>query len=50
MNLSTRLAFAWIVALSIGPAALADQPKGFDASVAPILARRCLDCHSGAEP
>src|SRR4051812_36284700 len=22
----------------------------FDRTVAPILARRCLDCHSGAEP
>ena len=31
---------------------LADPPAAneFDRDVAPILARRCLDCHSGAEP
>ena len=27
-----------------GPTA---ESRGFDATVAPILARRCLDCHSG---
>jgi hypothetical protein len=29
--------------------AVADGPD-FDRTVAPILARRCLDCHAGAEP
>ncbi|WP_246539671.1 DUF1553 domain-containing protein [Telmatocola sphagniphila] len=27
----------------------ADEPKAFDSSIAPILASRCLDCHSGPE-
>jgi hypothetical protein len=26
------------------------QDRDFDAKVAPILARRCLDCHSGSDP
>ena len=26
------------------------SPNDFDAAVAPILVRRCLDCHSGADP
>ncbi len=34
--------------------ATADSPRAqvrvFDSTVAPILARRCLDCHSGPEP
>jgi hypothetical protein len=29
---------------------LAAAPPDFDKQVAPLLARRCLDCHSGAEP
>ena len=37
-----------------GPKATADSPRSgtraFDETIAPILARRCLDCHSGAEP
>ncbi len=28
----------------------ADQARLFDTKVAPILARRCLDCHSGTDP
>jgi hypothetical protein len=36
--------------LASGRAGMADDLRGFDGSVAPILARRCLDCHSGAEP
>ena len=39
-----------LVALAGFTSARADEPPGFDASVAPILARRCLDCHSGADP
>lgn len=27
-----------------------DGGRDFDAKVAPLLARRCLDCHSGADP
>ncbi len=30
--------------------AWADDGAAFDLSVAPILVRRCLDCHSGADP
>jgi hypothetical protein len=50
MKTSTRLAFAWFVILSGGSTAPADDARGFDAQVAPILARRCLDCHSGSDP
>ncbi len=27
-----------------------DGGRDFDRQVAPLLARRCLDCHSGADP
>ena len=50
MKTSTRLALGWLLILSIGSTATADDAPRFDASVAPILARRCLDCHSGGEP
>ena len=40
MNVASLAALAW----------LASGPGDFDATVAPILARRCLDCHSGADP
>ena len=30
--------------------AAADQAETFDRTIAPLLARRCLDCHSGAAP
>ena len=44
----------WLLTLSAGPPARPDSRPGrdleFDAKVAPILARRCLDCHSGPEP
>jgi hypothetical protein len=40
--------------LAHGAAATAEGPRedsrDFDATVAPILARRCLDCHSGSDP
>src|SRR5262249_39505805 len=32
------------------PAVHADAVPDFDRDVAPLLARRCLECHSGAEP
>ena len=36
---------AWVLAADRG-----GSPNDFDATVAPILVRRCLDCHSGADP
>ena len=50
MKTSIRLALGWFAMLSSGSTASAGDARGFDASVAPILARRCLDCHSGADP
>jgi Protein of unknown function (DUF1553)/Protein of unknown function (DUF1549)/Concanavalin A-like lectin/glucanases superfamily/Planctomycete cytochrome C len=50
MKTSTRLALGWLLSLWVGTTATADDPPRFDASVAPILARRCLDCHSGGDP
>ena len=50
MKTSTRLALGWLAILSGGSTAGAGDARGFDASIAPILARRCLDCHSGADP
>ena len=54
MKSSIIFAVTCLLAPVCGPKATADglqaQTRDFDASVAPILARRCLDCHSGAEP
>ena len=50
MPISIRLVLGWFVILSSGSTVLAGDAPGFDASVAPILARRCLDCHSGPDP
>ncbi len=54
MTTPIRLALASLLTLAGAPTAGAEEGRGpgggFDASVAPILARRCLDCHSGAEP
>jgi hypothetical protein len=52
MKPTTRLALIWALLLDGGLASLArgDDPATFDRSVAPILARRCLDCHSGTDP
>src|SRR4051812_45387978 len=50
MKTSTRLALGWSLILSSAWTAPADDAWGFDARVAPILARRCLDCHSGSDP
>ena len=44
---ATILGLAIASALT-GPAGAA--APDFDGRVAPILARRCLDCHSGPEP
>jgi hypothetical protein len=49
MKTSTHLALvaAWSL---IASEVFADDSGTFDRSVAPILVRRCLDCHSGADP
>ncbi len=47
MKTSTCLPLLCLATLPGLSTAMADEPRGFDASVAPILARRCLDCHSG---
>jgi hypothetical protein len=39
-----------VIVLLLGSVAAAAEPPDFDRQVAPILASRCLDCHSGAEP
>src|SRR5262245_26085235 len=45
------ISFAACVVLAQLPAAAAvDAPPDFDREVAPILASRCLECHSGGEP
>ena len=51
MKTSTRLMILGLLAIAITAVpALADDTAGFDAKVAPVLARWCLDCHSGADP
>ncbi len=54
MKRPTWLTTIWLIASLLSPSAFAldgpGQGRGFDASVAPILARRCLDCHSGTDP
>ena len=48
-----RTPLAWLAILLVNPSARGFEGPGqggaFDASVAPILARRCLDCHSGPD-
>ncbi len=39
-----------VFALAIAQTTLASEPPDFDREVAPILASRCLECHSGTEP
>jgi hypothetical protein len=46
---SLSLAFTIAGLLSANPSTHAAEPD-FDRQVAPILAGRCLECHSGAEP
>ncbi len=36
--------------LLLVPAFASAAPPDFDKDVVPVLARRCLDCHSGADP
>ncbi len=52
MNFLPRLPLlaGWFVLISSGSTAFSDDRESFDRSVAPILVRRCLDCHSGADP
>jgi hypothetical protein len=45
----TRALLALLAALPAAPLA-ADPAPDFDRDVAPLLVRRCLDCHSGAKP
>jgi len=47
MTIPTLLALACSVTLA---GAGDGRARDFDARVAPVLARRCLDCHSGADP
>ena len=39
-----------ILLIFLGVTSAAAAPPDFDAQIAPLLATRCLDCHSGAEP
>ncbi len=50
MKISTSLALCLLVLLSGVSTLLGGDDKSFDETVAPILARRCLDCHSGSDP
>jgi Protein of unknown function (DUF1553)/Protein of unknown function (DUF1549)/Planctomycete cytochrome C/Concanavalin A-like lectin/glucanases superfamily len=51
MKTSTLLVLACLSMVTVPASRGDDRPaSGFDASVATILARRCLDCHSGPEP
>jgi len=46
----TRTACFLLACCLFSLAAHAEEPIDFDRDVAPLLARRCFDCHSGAEP
>jgi hypothetical protein len=48
-SLIRLLALSLLTCLATLSAAAADTPD-FDREVAPVLAARCLDCHSGSEP
>ena len=52
MKLATIFGQTMLALLAISAAVCAgERPAGdFDQKVAPILARRCLDCHSGPDP
>src|SRR5438874_10677756 len=41
---------AALASLLLIPSALFAAPPDFDKDVVPVLAARCLDCHSGADP
>jgi hypothetical protein len=51
-SLVTRLTAAILIVCGlVTPAAATPDPKDhFDQVVAPLIARRCLDCHSGSKP
>src|ERR1700733_7699881 len=44
------LCISWMGAVAIAAALAPAADLDFDAQVAPILAGRCLECHSGADP
>jgi len=50
MKIAMALILTGHLMLVLALSARADEPRGFDATVAPILARRCLDCHNGTDP
>jgi Protein of unknown function (DUF1553)/Protein of unknown function (DUF1549)/Planctomycete cytochrome C len=50
MKPSTRHALTWLIVLTACAHAFSAESPEFDRKVAPILARRCLDCHSGPAP
>ncbi len=50
MKCRTALVPALLLMAATSRISRADDGRGFDAEVAPILARRCLDCHSGPAP
>ena len=48
MNFRLRL---WVLlALSVSPIHAGDQLLDFDQQIAPLLAKHCLECHTGADP
>ena len=44
------LEIIWLLGLCSALRAGEQSQVDFDRTVAPLLARRCLDCHSGADP
>ncbi len=48
-RLTTSLVFLVVAASSIFHRVGADEPLDFDRTIAPLLAQRCLTCHSGDE-
>lgn len=50
MKAFVQLVASGLVVLMVASTCRGDEIRDFDSSVAPILARRCLDCHSGADP
>ena len=45
-----RVACAWAWMFALPLLARAAESPDFDTVIAPLIASRCLDCHSGAEP
>ena len=44
------LCVAHVAGLAVASNARADEAVSFDKDIAPLIARRCLQCHRGAEP